>query len=393
MPLHHALRSRSPLPGLLVGGMIAGWATSAAGQTIWAMDNLAETNRGGVGDALITFDAASPRFSVVEIGRTGVAGAVFGGLDFDCAGNLWGYVQSPAPGGLYRIDTATGHATFIGSGGVPAEQGITDLAYDHDTGVMYGIAADTDFSQPDFTFYRIDLDTGFATTLATLSTEGQPVIQTGLAIDAEGTRYAQDVVQDLYFTWSEGDLVATPLGAQGFDANFSQGCTIDRTGSGILYHGAFNRTTYRTELWTIDTTTGRGTFVGNIGPFNSSTLLPEHETGDLAIEPACPDDLVAEYDGTCPGTATVTVTGATPGRPVALLVAAEPGSVTIPDGLTCGGTRLGLGSADLRVAASRPADASGRVRFEGAVSAAACGRFIQALDTASCRTSATGRIR
>lgn len=92
-----------------------------------------------------------------------------------------------------------------------------------------------------------------------------------------------------------------------------------------------------------------------------------------------------EVAGSCPGQLTASVSGATPGETVAFIFALDEGSVTIPSG-PCAGTELGLdGSA--RLVGADTADASGNAQLTGNAPAAACGRFLQALDVATCTTS------
>ena len=68
------------------------------------------------------------------------------------------------------------------------------------------------------------------------------------------------------------------LGYEGFDFGVFDGMTIDWSGDGTFYHGAYNLGTSHSELWTVDPQTGVGTFVGTLG--DGHMFL-----GDLAILP------------------------------------------------------------------------------------------------------------
>lgn len=243
---------------------------------IWATDNLGETNGGTVGDRIIRFDSANPG-AVTVVGSTGIAGTLMGGLDFDNTGTLYAWGQIGAPG-LYRIDTNTGAATLIGNN-LPNRLTINDLAWDPANNRMLGIGATTG-RRSRTVLASIDLATGNASLVSTISGSYLPV---GLAVSSTGAIYMHDILSDQIFTISGS--TATPLPQPiGYDSNFSQGMTIDWAHGDTAYHGAFNNTTFATELYTADLATGAELFVGDIGGFNSGTGLPEYETGDLAIQ-------------------------------------------------------------------------------------------------------------
>lgn len=91
--------------------------------------------------------------------------------------------------------------------------------------------------------------------------------------------------------------------------------------------------------------------------------------------------------GSCPGLMSLTVSGATPNRNVAVLYARNRGSVTIPQGYPCAGTRIGLG-ASVALAGSKRADGDGNATFSATVPLVACGNiFVQALDLTTCGPS------
>lgn len=250
---------------------------------IWATDNLGETNGGTVGDRIIKFDSANPATPIV-VGSTGIAGTLMSGLDFTPDGQLWAWGQIGTPG-LYSISTATGAATFIGNGNRASNfndalrrQTINDLAYNPISGQMLGIATSP---RNKVSLYSINLQTGTATRLARISGTFLPV---GLAVDSAGEVFFEDILTDQIFKINGTSATALPS-AMGFDGNFSQGMTIDWAGDNTGYLGAFNNTNFLTEERTFAVGNGATTLVGNIGPFNGGTGLPEYETGDVAIRP------------------------------------------------------------------------------------------------------------
>ncbi len=370
---------RLRVTGFVVAAMTTG-SMLAAGPTIWSPDNLADFNVGPGGDRVITYDAAAPAVPAV-VGRTGFTGSLFSGMDFDCDGNLYGYVQTGAVG-LYSIDQSTGAATFIGSGGVLSGDIITDIAFDHDANTMYGIGS---FSNPNI--YEIDLSSGVATNLGTVSTTG--VLCTGLAIDAAGDFYGQDLISDSEFVWAGPVGAGVSIGFQGFDANFAQGTTTDRTGDDDFYHCAFNSGAFLCELWKYEGGAygGAKTRVDVIGPFNFGTGLPEYETSDGAIRPNCGAcELELTGKGDCPGDYRLRITCATPNGDVCLFRSFNRGNFTLPTG-PCAGTVLDLGPRVVLVGTFQ-ADGDGTVIIGGTLPDAACGRLmLQAVDQTTCATS------
>lgn len=248
---------------------------------IYATNNLAGTPDGS--DTLIVFDAANPA-GYTTIGSTGVSNIGFGGLDFDAAGNLYGYASfikntGGAASGLYSINTDTGAATPIGSN----VQSLQDIAYNPVTNTMYGI--NTRF-QAESTLYSINLTTGAATSLGVIS--GLPASHHlgGLAIDSQGNFFVQDFVSDAIYV---GDgLSFTHMYDMGIDTNYSQGMTIDWSRDDTGYHGAVGQGVFPDYFSTINTFATDGSGYNAFGPAfgpNDPQGMPPVEPGDLAIRP------------------------------------------------------------------------------------------------------------
>lgn len=97
---------------------------------------------------------------------------------------------------------------------------------------------------------------------------------------------------------------------------------------------------------------------------------------------------------TCPtgGPIRIEWSGATPNGQVALIFAREEGSFTIPPGNPCEGTRLGLGSNQIRLAWQGPAGPEGARTLNATTGPAPCAGHLQLLDVATCATSNVARI-
>ncbi|MFG0330715.1 MAG: FG-GAP repeat domain-containing protein [Phycisphaerales bacterium] len=97
--------------------------------------------------------------------------------------------------------------------------------------------------------------------------------------------------------------------------------------------------------------------------------------------------LTLNIQGVCPGQMTLRATGARPDATVAFLYAFGRGSVSIPPGNPCAGTKLGLDATATLLRTAR-ADASGVAAVSGEAPANACDRvFLQALDVSTCEVS------
>lgn len=98
---------------------------------------------------------------------------------------------------------------------------------------------------------------------------------------------------------------------------------------------------------------------------------------------------VLALDGRCPEPTTVGLSHVTPDARVALLGSARRGDGEVPAG-GCAGTPLGL--ADPAPLAAVTVDGAGRAEVFLADPSAQCGAYLQAIDLASCQTSAVERL-
>ncbi|MFG0330469.1 MAG: hypothetical protein ACF8PN_11285 [Phycisphaerales bacterium] len=96
--------------------------------------------------------------------------------------------------------------------------------------------------------------------------------------------------------------------------------------------------------------------------------------------------------GVCPGLIDLAWSGASEGGTVAIVFASNTGSVTIPIGMTCEGTQLGLGTRNIQLVRTVPGGANGMAMLSGDAPSFACGGFLQLLDIGTCATSSVAMI-
>ena len=121
----------------------------------------------------------------------------------------------------------------------------------------------------------------------------------------------------------------------------------------------------------------------------ASSLLgqPRMKAADLTPgAPAPAASLTLSMTGSCPGQMTFSGSGATPGGMVCCLMAAGPGNATIPAGIQCAGTALGLDSTYVLTGITF-ANAQGDFTTTSFVPGVWCGYYGQVIDFNSCCTS------
>lgn len=255
-------------------------AASAQGAIVYATNGLHRPLSGP--DTLIRFDTSNPSAYTV-VGSMAVSNIGFGGLDFDASGNLWAYASfykntGGAAAGLYRVDVNTGQATLQGTASL---QSLQDMAYNPVDGKMYGVNSQANVTR----LYEINLTTGATTNVGTFSGLPSAHHVAGFAFDSAGNIFLQDLTSDTMYTGSGLSLSA--LYALPYDANFSQGMTIDWSRDDQGYHNAVGYgvfPNYFSELYTFETDGSNYSLLGNFGP-DLPDGLPPVECGDLAIMP------------------------------------------------------------------------------------------------------------
>src|SRR5262245_11445508 len=245
----------------LVALLLSVVARQSSAVTIYAVNNNIFDPPQTASDHLIMFDSSNPA-GYVTIGALGIQGIGFGGLDFDRAGNLWGYASffndnGGASSGLYRIDVATGHATLQGTQSIRT---LDDLSFNPTDDQMYGIRTQNNVSS----LYNVNLTSGQATLVGAFS--GLPATHNlnSFAIDAAGNFYVQDSVTDAIYK-SGPDRAMSFLYNIGQDTNFSQGMTIDWSRDNLGYHAATGQGVFPNYFTTLNTffTNGSGYTIGS----------------------------------------------------------------------------------------------------------------------------------
>ncbi len=105
---------------------------------------------------------------------------------------------------------------------------------------------------------------------------------------------------------------------------------------------------------------------------------------------AAAEDL--SISGTCPGEVTFTISGWEPESNVAVLFSTAPGSLRIPGGYTCAGTRLGLSPRNIRVLINFHTDEFGYASYALRLPAGACRGSSQAISLDTCSTSTVEQL-
>lgn len=290
---------RSVKATFLAAALVAPAIASAV--TVFAPDSLVNQSGGGTtSDQLVKFDTSDPAGYTV-VGSLGIANIGFGGMEFDAAGNLWGYASyykstGGAASGLYSIDQTTGAATPVG---VAPREFIDDLGFNPVDGEMYGIK-----TQNGTTFLRsINLTTGELTEEGSFTGLPQRHNIAGIAFDSTGSVYLlenrNDAANAPNNTDPSGIYKGTGLavslqynlaGSEQFGLVGEQGIAIDRAGGDVGLHAATGRGDFpayysRLNTFAVD---GSSYTVGasfGTGPTVNGFVYPALQLGDLAVQP------------------------------------------------------------------------------------------------------------
>jgi hypothetical protein len=154
--VHSTIGSSDARPGTLEGGL----AYDPTSNLFYAA--------GASFDAIITIH---PTTGVrTEIGEAGEFGRNLSGLAFSPSGVLYGVaLRDSLPDLLVTINKSTGVATPVGPTGLNDSQGLAGLAFDPTDGTLYMAVTD-----PSPSLYRVDTLTGAATFVGVLHQPGTP---------------------------------------------------------------------------------------------------------------------------------------------------------------------------------------------------------------------------
>ncbi|GEM_PF-7029783 len=170
-------------------------------------------------------------------------------------GIWYGFDRTTTVNRFLTIDPATGDKTVIASTGITYAP--SDIAYDYTTNTLFGIVS---FSGGTFGLYSIDLTNGALTQIGT-SSSGAPLT---LACNLAGQLYSISTDGNLY-TIDKTTGVATVVGATGVTGvAYVQSMAFDHRNGDVLYWNQQGDVVYVGSFFTVNTTTGVATLVGDL---------------------------------------------------------------------------------------------------------------------------------
>lgn len=180
--------------------------------------------------------------------------SLFGAMEFDNNGVL--YVIAVAAGSpLQTLDTVSGALTTLGSiTGIGSEQ-VLGMSFNPVNNKMYISTITTGFDN----LYTLDLVTRVATLIGSTGDNFFDI-----AINSTGQCYGVSI-NDFLLSINLTNATTLSIGNIGFDANFIQGLSFDRS-TDSLWYAAYNGTTSTGELRTVNLTTGATTLIGAFNP-------------------------------------------------------------------------------------------------------------------------------
>lgn len=179
---------------------------------------------------------------------------LYGAMEFNSLGVLY-CVAVAANSPLQTLDTVTGVLTQLGSiSGIGSEQ-VLGMSFNPVDNKMYITTITAGFDN----LYTLDLVTRVATLVGSTGDNFFDI-----AINSTGQCYGVSVNDNLKsINLTNGS--STVIGNIGFDANFIQGLSFDRS-TDSLWYAAYNGTTGAGELRTVNLTSGLTTLVGTFNP-------------------------------------------------------------------------------------------------------------------------------
>lgn len=218
-------------------------------------------NTDGVKGALAWFDLADPTnlevSPILHPHGSMVAGDFFG----DDSSTLYAFEESK----LIALDTTSGAKTVVGALPLISPYSQYDsMSYDpvsQQMYILYGFSLDTPRS-----LYKVDIKTAKTTLVGAINDASVGLIQ-AIEFDDSGTLYGIDFGNNLLVKIDPTTMAVSVVGGLGFDAGANyQGLSYD-SASNQLYLSANegNNYPFTSQLYAINTQTGKATPLGTIG--------------------------------------------------------------------------------------------------------------------------------
>ena len=155
-------------------------------------------------------------------------------------------------GGIFIIDPETCDIETIGSSGTGE---LMDLSYNPSCDTLYGMSTKN--------LYKINMTNGKATKIGSM---GNPGLMYSLDCDNNYNIYGLELgFPAIFYSINNSNGRATKIGSIGLSINYKAHLAYDRYDE-IMYLCVLNYDTLRSELYTINVSTGQGTFVDIFPP-------------------------------------------------------------------------------------------------------------------------------
>lgn len=181
----------------------------------------------------------------------------------DIAGDGKMYGLDNATRNLVRINNMGAITVIAPVTGIPAASILSGMSWNSSDSKMYVIAGGT---TPQL--YTVNMTTGVATLVGATTGIASPI---WLAIDNAGKAFAADNGTDKLYSINLATGIATEIGALGVNINFAQEADFN-TDTNQLYMAAYVGGGVG-GIYTVDTTTGAATLVGDTTPNNAEYTI------------------------------------------------------------------------------------------------------------------------